>query len=195
MNIKGKAVILAAIVVIGGCGPGAQPASPVTSSGSGIDAAVGSSVPETTYPCQHQDRFREFDFWLGEWEVHDSSGQLAGKNVIEAAQKGCVLVEKWQSAAGGTGMSMNYLDQASGEWVQVWIDSGGQQIDIRGGLTGEGMLLAGQIHYTVNGTTLPFRGLWTPLPDGRVRQFFEQSKDNGATWQTWFDGFYSRVER
>lgn len=149
----------------------------------------------TAYPCQHQDRFREFDFWVGEWEVHSAGGQLAGTNVIEAAHKGCVLVENWQSATGGTGGSMNYLDHASGEWVQVWIDSGGGQIDIRGGLTEEGMLLAGQIHYAANGTTLPFRGLWTPLPDGRVRQLFQQSSDNGETWQTWFEGFYSRTAR
>ncbi len=195
MNIHSKAVIFAAIVVLGGCDLSAQPNTPAASSGNGFDAAAGNAASRTTDPCQHQDRFREFDFWVGEWEVHDADGQLAGKNVIEAAHKGCVLVEKWQSATGGTGMSMNYLDQASGDWVQVWIDSGGGQIDIRGGLTGEGMLLTGQIHYTANGTTLPFRGLWTPLSDGRVRQFFQQSDDNGETWQTWFEGFYSRVER
>ncbi|MCJ7591455.1 MAG: hypothetical protein MUO51_08890 [Woeseiaceae bacterium] len=33
---------------------------------------------------------------------------------------------------------------------------------------------------------------WTPLPDGRVRQFFEQSDDGGVTWVSWFEGFYTR---
>ena len=40
--------------------------------------------------------------------------------------------------------------------------------------------------------------MWTALPDGRVRQFFEISTDDGATWVTWFDGYYTRkavVER
>jgi len=32
------------------------------------------------------------------------------------------------------------------------------------------------------------------LPDGRVRQFFEQSTDGGETWTTWFEGFYTRKE-
>ena len=36
----------------------------------------------------------------------------------------------------------------------------------------------------------PFRGTWTPLEDGVVRQHFEQSGDDGATWTTWFDGYY-----
>jgi hypothetical protein len=56
------------------------------------------------------------------------------------------------------------------------------------------MLLEGQIHYTSNGITAPFRGLWTAQPDGRVRQFFEQSNDGGETWEPWFEGYYSRAE-
>ena len=54
------------------------------------------------------------------------------------------------------------------------------------------MLLSGTIHYIANGQTAPFRGLWTEMPDGRVRQYFEQSNDDGATWEPWFEGFYSR---
>ena len=69
---------------------------------------------------------------------------------------------------------------------------GGAQISIRGGMTEEGMLLTGQIHYVGNGTTAEFRGLWTPLEDGRVRQFFEQSGDGGESWSPWFEGFYTR---
>jgi len=56
------------------------------------------------------------------------------------------------------------------------------------------MRLVGTIHYISTGQTAPFRGLWSPLPDGRVRQFFEQSSDGGETWATWFEGFYSRTE-
>ena len=39
----------------------------------------------------------------------------------------------------------------------------------------------------------PFRGRWTPLEDGRVRQLFQQQDDEGV-WQTWFDGYYSRSD-
>lgn len=106
-----------------------------------------------------------------------------------------MLVEHWTGAAGGSGMSMNYLDAATGEWVQLWTGAEGSQVLIRGGPADDGMLLEGRIHYVGNGTTADFRGLWTPLPDGRVRQFFEQSDDGGETWETWFEGFYDRVER
>lgn len=120
------------------------------------------------YPCEHNEAFSEFDFWIGQWDVHGVGGAYAGSNVIERAQRGCVLIENWSSASGGS------------------------QINIRGGMTEEGMLLVGTIHYVASNSTSPFRGLWTLLPDGRVRQFFEQSADDGETWTTWFEGFYTR---
>lgn len=143
-------------------------------------------------PCAEHPRFGDFDFWVGEWDVHTADGTLAGQNSISRAERGCVLVENWSGASGGTGMSINYFDAASDEWVQVWNAAGGTQIDIRGGLTDDGMLLSGRIHYLSNSTTADFRGLWTLLDDGRVRQFFEQSNDGGETWQPWFEGFYTR---
>ncbi len=157
------------------------------------DSDASQAPASPVFPCEDDARFAEFDFWVGEWDVHVGNGNLAGQNRIERAQRGCVLIENWTSASGGTGMSINYVDKTTGEWVQIWNDAGGSQIHIRGGLTDDGMLLEGTIHYVANGTTAPFRGLWTPMPDGRVRQFFEQSNDDGETWVPWFEGFYSRV--
>jgi hypothetical protein len=144
------------------------------------------------FPCENDARFSEFDFWIGEWDVHVASGNFAGSNVISSPYRSCVLIERWTSASGGGGMSINYLDHQSDEWVQVWNDASGSQISIRGGLTDEGMLLVGTIHYVASDTTAPFRGLWTPLPDGRVRQFFEQYDAEKDTWTPWFEGFYTR---
>ena len=144
------------------------------------------------YPCAHQAGFQDFNFWVGEWDVHLANGTPAGSNIIEPIERGCALTEHWTSASGGTGMSVNYLDKANDEWVQIWNAEGGSQIIIRGGLTGDGMAMQGYINYVGNGTTAPFRALWTPLPDGRVRQYFEQSNDGGNTWVPWFEGFYTR---
>ena len=156
------------------------------------DPGSADSPPGPTYPCEDETQFADFDFWVGSWDVHIADGTFAGSNVISREQHGCVLIENWAGARGTTGTSINYLDKITDEWVQVWNDASGSQINIRGGLTPDGMLLTGTIHYIGNGTTAPFRGLWTALPDGRVRQFFEQSSDNGETWVTWFEGFYTR---
>ena len=159
----------------------------------GYDKAIA-TMSKLAYPCEHDAVFSEFDFWLGDWDVHGSAGGLAGTNTIAKEERGCVLIEKWTNSAGGTGQSINYVDKITGEWVQVWNAEGGSQINIRGGMTDEGMLLVGTLHTISDGTTIPFRGLWTLLPDGRVRQFFEQSTDDGQTWTAWFEGFYTRKE-
>lgn len=164
------------------------PLAAVAQSTGASTAADASQVP----PCEADDGFREFDFWVGEWDVRGADGTLQGENSITVEQAGCVLIENWRGVQGSTGTSINYLDKKSNEWVQIWHAASGYLIDIRGGLTDDGMLLSGTIHYIASGQTAPFRGLWTPLPDGRVRQYFEQSGDDGETWQPWFEGFYSR---
>ena len=156
--------------------------------------AVVATMSRSAYPCEHDEAFQEFDFWVGDWVVHGPGGGLAGTNSITKEERGCVLLEHWENTAGGTGQSINYVDKITGEWVQVWNAEGGSQINIRGGMTEDGMLLTGTLHTMGNETTIPFRALWTLLPDGRVRQFFEQSTDGGETWTTWFEGFYTRKE-
>jgi hypothetical protein len=153
--------------------------------------SIGQDAPAPS-PCELDEQFSAFDFWVGEWDVHVASGQFAGTNVITSTQRGCVLLENWTSATGGTGMSINYLDRATDEWVQVWNDGNGSQINIRGGMTDDGMRLVGTIHYISQGVTAQFRGLWTLLDDGRVRQFFEQYDEESASWKPWFEGFYTR---
>lgn len=145
-------------------------------------------------PCPSESRFGEFDFWVGSWDVWQASGEKAGVNRIVKAHSGCVLVERWTGAKGGTGISLNYYNPDSDQWVQNWVGSGGTLIDIRGGLVDGSMQLEGKIQYLGQGQTNAFRAKWTLLEDGRVRQYFEESTDDGKTWQPWFEGFYSRQE-
>lgn len=133
---------------------------------------------------------RAFDFWVGDWIVELADGREAGRNRIERDQAGCVLVERWQGAGGGSGLSMNYYDRAAGVWRQVWI-SPQTQIDLSGGMSGTSMVLEGTITYLDDGRSHPFRGTWTPLADGRVRQFFEEARKPDQ-WTPWFEGFYRR---
>ena len=153
---------------------------------------MSDELEKIAYPCENDPVFAEFDFWIGEWDVHGPGGQIAGSNVITREQRGCYLQEKWTSASGGGGDSINYVDKITGEWVQIWNDASGGQINTRGGMTDEGMRMVGTLHTVGTDTTIPFRALWTLLPDGRVRQFFEQSDDGGETWVSWFEGFYTR---
>ena len=153
--------------------------------------ALGAQAQTPPPPCQ-DDAYRHFDFWVGEWQVELADGTQAGANSIAPAEKGCMLTERWQSAQGGTGQSINFYDPSRRVWRQVWV-SPGVIIDIEGGLDGSSMILEGTIVYASSGARHPFRGTWTPLEDGRVRQFFEEQR-SGPEWQAWFEGFYKRAE-
>ena len=61
-------------------------------------------------PCLDQPELAQFDFWLGEWDVHMADGRKAGVNSITKEQGGCVLIERWTSVRGGSGISLNYFD-------------------------------------------------------------------------------------
>lgn len=136
--------------------------------------------------------YRAFDFWVGSWTVAGAQGQQAGRNVISREQEGCVLVERWQGVQGSTGMSMNHYDPVADRWHQLWV-SPGVQIDIAGSLRDGSMVLEGTIIYLREGRQRAFRGTWTPLEDGRVRQFFEE-RDDAGQWAEWFEGFYTRAD-
>lgn len=138
--------------------------------------------------------FRAFDFWLGEWDVTDSAtGNVAGKNSITQMEGGCMLLESWVGAGGGTGTSVNYFNPALQQWRQLWISAGRYSIDISGGMREGSMHLIGNI-YPFGGAAARFRGTWTPAADGSVRQFFEQYNEATSSWDVWFDGRYVHTE-
>lgn len=162
--------------------------------------AVLTRVDQTVRPCMYDEVYQAFDFWLGEWEVYsnvDKTGPMSGRNSITKTEQGCLIMEQWQGASGSTGTSMNYYDGLQQKWVQRWV-SGGVSIDYAGGLIDnksgqEVMRMEGEIYYASKQQQpqiRDFRGTWTPLDDGVVQQFFEESVDGGKTWYSWFNGFY-----
>lgn len=66
-------------------------------------------------PCAAAE-FRQFDFWLGQWDVFNPAGQKIGTNSITSIDGGCVLLESWTSARGGTGHSFNFYEPATKRW-------------------------------------------------------------------------------
>lgn len=149
-------------------------------------------VKHTARPCENLPVYRQFDFWVGEWDVSIPSGRKVGTNTIQKIAGGCALLENWSSLSGvSVGKSINYYDPAKKKWVQTWADSSGEIIPTEGELKDGAMRLEGEL-IGRGGKKSLYRGTWTPLDDGRVHQFLEESKDGGKTWNTWFDGYYKR---
>jgi hypothetical protein len=131
---------------------------------------------------------RQFDFWLGDWEVKDPKGNIAGTNLITSEFAGCVLQEHWVGSQGGRGSSFNIFSSSDKKWHQAWVDDSGTFLNLIGGFEDGKMVLVN------DAPVLTDRITWNVV-DGdkdRVRQHWEQSQDGGKTWKTAFDGLYIR---
>lgn len=131
---------------------------------------------------------RQFDFWLGEWEVTNPAGKLAGTSRIESIAASAGLLENWTGAGGYTGRSLNAWNAAKKQWQQYWVGSDGGVLELSGGLMNGSMVLTGE--QLVKDIRRIERITWTPNADGTVRQLWQQSTDGGKTWTTAFDGLY-----
>lgn len=193
-TITGTIASAVIAVMLGGCAH-AQEAG--TDQAAPEPAAAPAPAPAQTPappPVCESEGFHAFDFWLGQWDVTAPNGQFAGTNSITREENGCLLLEKWSSASGGTGQSYNYYNPATEKWRQVWV-SAGAMIDYEGGLTDTGsMKLVGTITYPSNAQTADFTGEWTPNEDGTVTQHFEQYNSETDEWAVWFTGIYTRQD-
>lgn len=141
-------------------------------------------------PCATAEH-RQFDFWVGTWDVTTPDGKPAGTNRIELVLNGCVLLENWEGAKGGAGKSFSLYEAATRQWTQTWVDASGSRVVLTGGREGEKMVLR-NAWVTAEGKKMRSDLTWTPLPDGKVRQIWRQSSDDGATYTVTFDGIYAK---
>lgn len=137
-------------------------------------------------PCMHAAEARQFDFWVGEWEVFNPQGQRVGTSVIEQVAMGCGILENWS----GGGKSLNFYDAENGKWYQYWIGPTG------GALRLSGVYKEGAMRYEGEATLKDGRKVFNRLTffnvdTGTVRQFAEHSND-GKSWQVSYDFKYVR---
>lgn len=142
-----------------------------------------------TQPC-HSPEHRQFDFWLGEWDVARPDGTPAGTNQITSILGGCALHESWRSARGpNEGESFTIF--ANGGWHQTWVDNGGSLLRLDGGLKG-GRIVLSQEAARPDGSRRIDEVSWEKLPTGQVKQHWRTSTDSGRTWADAFVGIYTK---
>ena len=141
-------------------------------------------------PCKVRAEHKQFDFWVGDWDVKTPQGQLAGTNTIQRLEDGCLILENWTGSQGGTGKSMNFYNAATGKWRQTWVSSTGGVTEYEGSYRDGAMRYEGESMR--NGIKLKLRLTFFDLGPDRVRQFAEQSADAGKTWTVTYDFTYIR---
>ena len=148
------------------------------------------------FPCRHDPRFRQFDFWVGDWDVRPTGQAAVGpaaRNTVTLDDNDCVITEHWTAPSGSAGQSFNLFDRSYGVWRQTWVDNVGGQHDYRGRLVDGNMVFEGDTP-APNGQLgrVPTRLTFFNLGPDSVRQFSQTSPDSGRTWQTSYDLTYVR---
>jgi hypothetical protein len=154
-------------------------------------AAGPAAAASATEPLCPGPEYRQFDFWIGDWDV-TADGKPAGRNRVERILDGCAIQESWVGVEGMRGTSLNQYFERDHQWHQTWIDTNGMRLDLAGGLRDGMMVLEGRSPGREPGVTVRHRISWKLRPDGTVRQHWQASRDDGKTWKDIFDGIYRR---
>ncbi|MBX7172424.1 MAG: tetratricopeptide repeat protein [Pyrinomonadaceae bacterium] len=155
---------------------------------------MGELIERKTKPCLYQPQPRQFDFWIGEWDVFNPAGQKAGINIVQSFSEGCGLMENWTGTIGGNGKSINYYDASTGKWYQHWIGSGGGAVRYEGNFIDGAMRFEG---FTVgqNGQKTLNKLTFFKIDENTVRQLAEVSTDEGKNWTVSYDFKYVRMKK
>jgi len=134
---------------------------------------------------------RQFDFWLGEWDLVGSDGKKSAEDKVVSILGGCAIQENWTGVKSGQGLSLAAYDPATKHWHQTLMDDSGAVLKLEGEFADGKMILVGQRpSQKEKGVTITHRIAWNLMPDHRVHQFWEASTTGGRTWKPVFEGYY-----
>lgn len=146
-------------------------------------AAQAQQQPACTSP-QH----RAFDYWVGEWTVHDTAGRQIAESSIRRVAAGCAISEEWRPIGGPPGVSLSWYQLADAQWHQQWVGGGGWIAWFDGGLVDGNMTLTS----TPDANGAITRMVYTRPRTDVVLQSLFASTDGGRTWTPNFVGEYRR---
>ena len=140
-------------------------------------------------PCPSKAEYRQFDFWVGEWDVTDHDRKIATSS-IQRIVGDCIIFENYFQADGYTGKSFSFYDANLGKWRQTWVDTSGNVGEFSGEFRDGAMRYEGESH-RANGQKIFRKMILSVAGPDRVRQYSEFSLD-GKEWKVGYDFVYVR---
>ncbi|MDT7602231.1 MAG: hypothetical protein QOF61_228 [Acidobacteriota bacterium] len=146
------------------------------------------AVEKAQKPCMFDAGYRQFDFWIGEWDVFVQERKVGTSNT-KVLQNGCIIEENWATPLQ-TAQSFNFYNPVTKKWHQSYMDSNGGNYMMDGEYRDGALRFEGFI-YSPQGQ-VPVRMTFYNLEPGKMRQTSETSTDGGKTWTQGWDGLYVR---
>lgn len=152
-------------------------------------------VYKRSFPCKTRPEARQFDFWIGEWDVYLNAypHHRVGSSVIQNVSGECTILENWQSFNNPfTGKSQNWFDPNTKKWSQLWVGSGGGSQLYTDGEYSDGAMRFKYVQPDGKGYMQPGNFFFYNLGPDLVRQYQELSADSGKTFTVVYDFLYKR---
>ena len=147
-------------------------------------------TPQISSACTGE-KYRQFDFWLGDWDLVGADGKKTADDKVVMVLGGCGVQENWTGTKSGQGLSFSAYDPATKRWHQTLMDDGGAVLNLEGEFAEGKMILVGtRPSQKDKGVTITHRIAWTPQPNHSVKQVWENSTNGGRTWRLVSEGTY-----
>ena len=133
---------------------------------------------------------RDFDFWVGSWDLvvraPPAPGQpwaeAKGTNQIDSTYAGCVIEEHFRAdGPGGFWQGHSVSAFQNGKWRQTWVDDAGGFIALIGGWDGKQLELRGEPREQ-NGKTIVMRMVFSDISRDKLHWSWERSEDVGRAF-------------
>jgi len=153
--------------------------------------ATGGSRAGSLPPCATDSNYQRLAFWVGDWEVVDSTGADYATQRVRPVVDGCAFTAEWTGRVGNKGLNVSSFDERTGEWRQVYVSN---QVPAPSGVAirrsdptyrGPGIRFIPLLDPPAGELALS-RVTIMPLADHRALQLFEDSNDGGKTWHVIF---------
>ena len=164
---------------------GTKPTPPATTTATAITPSKPSAA------CTSAEH-RQFDFWIGTWDVRirarsapdkDEWGEANGTQTIESILGSCAIAEHF-SAEGPqqpwAGKSYSMWQSKLGKWRQTWVDDSGNFIALTGGVEAGVMTLYGEPR-TVADKTIQMRMVFKDVTRDSLLWEWQRTDDNWTT--------------
>ncbi len=157
-------------------------------------AAQATEEPNCSAP-----QFRQFDFWIGDWDLSWPASQSSdmkpghGSNHISAALDNCVIMENFDGTASIPlrGTSLSTYNRRSHKWQQTWVDNTGAYLDFAGEFNDGEMILTRQA-VSPAGKRVLQRMVWKNITPSALDWSWQRSTDNGKNWEVLWPIHYAR---